>query len=322
MNILTKASKGLIPASRPNVLPLVALTTSKTEKTFTFHTSASQDSRSSHHSSKNHYEQLGLRKDATKQEIKSQFYKLSKLHHPDKNDSAESRKQFLSINEAYSVLGNERQRRDYDLTLLDGSGSLYSSSSSSERDTPNRGTLRRTPFRHSAHSAAAAAAARAHAATRAKFNDLNQQQHHHGPVPHFDSKSHQEMHHEQDIRREERRQARERAKAEQKKAEGSAAGSGIFLRTTLILVAIIMGSSLSKVFADEIEQQDKEAQSTLPPSYSTTTTTTSAIQSSVGRRLQHYGHQSAPRAFNQRENDEDNIESPLKYLSSSTMSSS
>ncbi|KAG0239497.1 hypothetical protein BGX31_002754 [Mortierella sp. GBA43] len=171
--------------------------------TSAFHSSAPRENRSYN---KNYYEKLGLTKDATKKEIKSQFYKLSKMHHPDKTSSEESRQAFLAINEAYSVLGDDRQRRDYDLSFLDKSGTLYSNASSSQRSTPSRGTLRRTPFRHSAQSAAAAAAARAHAAFRPQYFKEN--------VAHFDSKSHQEMHYEQDIRREERRQARQRASAE------------------------------------------------------------------------------------------------------------
>ncbi|KAI1319992.1 hypothetical protein EDD11_002323 [Mortierella claussenii] len=225
--------------------------TGKGSHFYTFHTSAPKSSRSS----KNHYEQLGLSKDATKKEIKSQFYKLSKLHHPDKNDSTESRKQFLSINEAYSILGNDRQRRDYDLTLLDKTGSLYSSSSdSSQRSASSRGTLRRTPFRHSAQSAAAAAAARSHAAFRPNVGARAGG----GPVPHFDAKSHQEMHYEQEIRREERRQARERASAdyrEQKQFEESDSTAGKVLRVSFMFVAILLITSFSRAFADEVGHQ-------------------------------------------------------------------
>ncbi|KAF9437935.1 endocytosis defective- protein [Entomortierella beljakovae] len=194
---------------------------------------------------------------ATKKEIKTQFYKLSKLHHPDKNTSEASRKEFLAINDAYSVLGNERQRRDYDLTLLDKTGTLYSSSSPSSRSPPNRGSLRRTPFRHSAQSAAAAQAAQAAAKMRDPFR------HHFGGygqgVPHFDSKSHQEMHHEQELKMESRRKERERASEEyQKKKEFEESGSSSNKLMTIffIFMAVMLSTTLAKATAEEIDDQD------------------------------------------------------------------
>ncbi|KAG0361482.1 hypothetical protein BG005_008214 [Podila minutissima] len=212
-----------------------------------FHTSGQLD-RQLHN--RNHYELLGLSNEATKKEIKSQFYKLSKLHHPDKNDSDASRKEFLAINEAYSVLGNDRQRRDYDLTLLDRTGSLYSSSSSS-RTAPNRGTLRRTPFRHSAQSAAAAAAARQHAAFRPNMVGTG--------APGFDSKTHQEMHYEQEIRQEERRRQRQRENPDfqwKQRYDESDSPVGKLMRVSFVFLVIVVASSFMKAFADEIEDDN------------------------------------------------------------------
>ncbi|KAG0054586.1 hypothetical protein BGZ83_010883 [Gryganskiella cystojenkinii] len=207
-------------------------------------------------SNRNHYEQLGLSQSATKKEIKSRFYKLSKLHHPDKNSSEDSRKVFHAINEAYSVLGDDRQRRDYDLTLLDRSGQLYSSSPSSSRSPPTRGTLRTTRFRHSAQSARAAAEARTHAGSRAaNFGGVGGAAgNFKGPVAHFDSKSHQEMHYEQDIRREERRQERERNSKEyryQQAFEESDTMTSKLFRVAFIFMTIFLASSAMRVFADE-----------------------------------------------------------------------
>ncbi|GJJ71171.1 DnaJ homolog subfamily C member 30 [Entomortierella parvispora] len=240
------------------------------------HSSYFHSSSSSHSPRRNHYEQLGLSQDASKKEIKTQFYRLSKLHHPDKNDSEESRQRFLHINEAYSVLGDDRQRRDYDLTLLDRSGQLYSSSagsySSSASSRPSaRGTLRRTPFRHSKQSATAAAEARAHAAFRPTYGGKPS-------ASHFDSKSHQEMHYEQEVRREERRQARERASEEFKwrqQYEESDTMAGKLSRIGFIFVAIFLASSMMRVFADDEtsggsdreEDEEKEKGSKMAPSY-------------------------------------------------------
>ncbi|KZT40966.1 DnaJ-domain-containing protein [Sistotremastrum suecicum HHB10207 ss-3] len=67
-----------------------------------------------------HYDTLAIPRDASRAQIKSKFYTLSKELHPDThpNDPA-AKSKFQKITEAYSVLGDERQRRAYDRTLAD-----------------------------------------------------------------------------------------------------------------------------------------------------------------------------------------------------------
>ena len=60
---------------------------------------------------KNYYDILGVDKKATQDDIKKAFRKLAQKHHPDKGgDEA----MFKEITEAYSVLGDDRKRREYD----------------------------------------------------------------------------------------------------------------------------------------------------------------------------------------------------------------
>ncbi|KZS95137.1 DnaJ-domain-containing protein [Sistotremastrum niveocremeum HHB9708] len=60
-----------------------------------------------------HYDTLAIPRDASRAQIKSKFYTLSKELHPDThpNDPA-AKSKFQKITEAYSVLGDERQRCD------------------------------------------------------------------------------------------------------------------------------------------------------------------------------------------------------------------
>lgn len=60
---------------------------------------------------KNHYETLGVDKKATKEDIKKAFRKLAQKHHPDKGGDEAT---FKEITEAYSVLTDDRKRREYD----------------------------------------------------------------------------------------------------------------------------------------------------------------------------------------------------------------
>ena len=60
---------------------------------------------------KNYYEILGVDKKATKDDVKKAFRKLAQKHHPDKGGD-ESK--FKEITEAYSVLADDKKRREYD----------------------------------------------------------------------------------------------------------------------------------------------------------------------------------------------------------------
>lgn len=63
----------------------------------------------------NHYDALEISPKATQADVKSAYYKLSKVYHPDRNkNSEEAHHKFRAISEAYEVLGNVRLRRLYD----------------------------------------------------------------------------------------------------------------------------------------------------------------------------------------------------------------
>ena len=70
------------------------------------------------------YDILGVGKDATVSEIRSKYRKLCLVSHPDKvmTQSEDVRRQceerFKKIAEAYAVLSDEEQRREYDVNLL------------------------------------------------------------------------------------------------------------------------------------------------------------------------------------------------------------
>lgn len=60
-----------------------------------------------------HYQSLGLKFDATQEEIKSAYRRLAGTHHPDRGGSSEV---FHRIQSAYEMIGDAKSRRDYDLT--------------------------------------------------------------------------------------------------------------------------------------------------------------------------------------------------------------
>jgi len=61
---------------------------------------------------KDYYEVLGLEKGASQDEVKKAFRKLASKYHPDKKTGDESK--FKEISEAYSVLGDEKKKAEYD----------------------------------------------------------------------------------------------------------------------------------------------------------------------------------------------------------------
>ncbi|KAL4403048.1 hypothetical protein ACI68E_000830 [Malassezia pachydermatis] len=80
------------------------------------------------------YEVLGVPRDATKAQIKNQFYRLSKEHHPDVAKHEKGKDTFQRVSEAYATLSNDAQRRAYDRTLRTSTPST-SAASSSRQDT-------------------------------------------------------------------------------------------------------------------------------------------------------------------------------------------
>ena len=72
---------------------------------------------------KNYYEILGIKSDASKDEIKKAFRNLAKKYHPDKNkDNEAAYKMFQEVSEAYEVLGNEDAKCKYDEKLASFNG--------------------------------------------------------------------------------------------------------------------------------------------------------------------------------------------------------
>jgi len=103
-----------------------------------------------------HYEALELPFNASPGEIKKQFYKLSKAHHPDLHpDDPDAKQRFVKISEAHATLGSPEKKASYDRDFLRTQGvsssQAYSgsySSSSPAGGRPASGlSRRRTQFR-------------------------------------------------------------------------------------------------------------------------------------------------------------------------------
>jgi len=63
---------------------------------------------------KDYYSTLGVSRNASQDEIKRSYKELAKKYHPDLNKAKGAEEKFKEINEAYSVLGNEKNRQQYD----------------------------------------------------------------------------------------------------------------------------------------------------------------------------------------------------------------
>src|SRR5436305_9672597 len=64
---------------------------------------------------KDYYKALGVSKTAKPAEIKAAYRKLARKYHPDANKGdASAEERFKEISEAYSVLSDEKRRKEYD----------------------------------------------------------------------------------------------------------------------------------------------------------------------------------------------------------------
>jgi curved DNA-binding protein CbpA len=62
-----------------------------------------------------HYETLGVSRNATSAEIKRAYRRLAVLYHPDKNPDPAAENFFKEVNQAYDVLSDPVKKRSYDL---------------------------------------------------------------------------------------------------------------------------------------------------------------------------------------------------------------
>lgn len=93
---------------------------------------------------KNYYEILGIKPDATDNEIKSAFRKLARKWHPDvAGDSQEVVNKFKELNEAYEILSNPEKRKKYD-TIRGIFNQAKSQKNTTEKDTTTKKTTNNT----------------------------------------------------------------------------------------------------------------------------------------------------------------------------------
>ena len=94
---------------------------------------------------KTHYETLGVSRDATHDQIKLAYRKLSKKHHPDvSGGNKESEKIFLEVTEAYKVLKDQASREAYD-ARLDGVGQSWSRGQTNEKQSSRQQSTEKKP---------------------------------------------------------------------------------------------------------------------------------------------------------------------------------
>ena len=75
---------------------------------------------------KDFYRILGVSKDVSDADLKKTYRKLARTYHPDSNQGdAKAEAKFKEISEAYSVLSDAEQRKEYDQIRAMGSGARF-----------------------------------------------------------------------------------------------------------------------------------------------------------------------------------------------------
>lgn len=68
---------------------------------------------------KTHYDVLGVKSDATNDQIKTAYRQLVRLWHPDVNKHKNATYRFIQIQTAWEILRDPVMRRQYDVTMID-----------------------------------------------------------------------------------------------------------------------------------------------------------------------------------------------------------
>ena len=68
-------------------------------------------------STQNHYQLIGVNRDADRVEIHKAYLQMAKQYHPDLNPEPEATKKFHEIHKAYKILQNPKTKEEYDKTL-------------------------------------------------------------------------------------------------------------------------------------------------------------------------------------------------------------
>jgi len=75
---------------------------------------------------KDFYKVLGVSKDVSEAELKKVYRKLARQYHPDSNPGdAKAEARFKEISEAFTVLSDPEQRKEYDAVRAMGSGARF-----------------------------------------------------------------------------------------------------------------------------------------------------------------------------------------------------
>lgn len=83
----------------------------------------------------NYYDILGVRRDATQEEIKNAYRKLAKKYHPDSSGTQDDREQFQRIQEAYAAVSDPKRRKMYDYYGHDAYRNSYYAQHAEEPET-------------------------------------------------------------------------------------------------------------------------------------------------------------------------------------------
>jgi DnaJ-class molecular chaperone len=86
---------------------------------------------------KDYYTILGIKGPTSKKEVKAAFKKQALKHHPDRNSNSDSTIRMQEINEAYSILNNDKTKHLYDIEYLNYKKTVFAQKNKSSSTSHN-----------------------------------------------------------------------------------------------------------------------------------------------------------------------------------------